>query len=176
MSKTKTKAAAMPVPQTYVEVADAIYRIGEYDRQIAKLDIGFKEAQALVKKTHEEQSQPLAKLRELLISGVVTYCEAHRVELTENGKTKTASFTSGKVSWRSRPRKCSLPKDQGPLIAFLERKRSLWKFLRVTKEVSKEALLAAHEEAKTLPGVKIGSEGEDIIVEPFSTESLEAAS
>jgi phage host-nuclease inhibitor protein Gam len=174
MSKTKTKAKGAMLT-TYVEVAEAIYAIGDYERQIAKLDIGFKEAHAQIKKMHEEQSQPIAALRDLAIAGVVTYCEAHRLELTDNGKTKTASFTSGKVSWRHRPPSCKLPKDQSSILEWLKR-MDLKQFIRVTEEVSKEALLADAAFAKTIPLVKIGSEGEDIIVEPFSTESLEAAS
>ncbi len=175
MTKTKTKAADLPVPQTYAEVADAIFKIGDYDRQIAKLDIGFKEAQAQIKKLHEEQSQPLGKLRDMSISGVVTYCEAHRLELTENGKSKTASFTTGKVSWRLRPPSCKLPRDQEDLLARLKA-LGLMKFIRVSEQVSREALLAAPDEALMIPGISIGSAGEDVIVEPFSTDSLEAAS
>ncbi len=175
MSKTKTKAAAIPVPQTYEEVAAAIFKIGEYDRRIALLDVGFKAAQAQVKKTFEEQSQPIEGLRELLIAGVVTYCEAHRIELTANRKSKTASFTSGKVSWRLRPPSCKLPKDQTAIIAWLRENNRKY-YIRESFEVSREALLANVEFAKTVPGVKIGSEGEDIIVEPFSPQSLEAAS
>jgi phage host-nuclease inhibitor protein Gam len=175
MSKLKTKAAAVACPQTYEEVAAAIFEIGALDRQIAKLDLGFKEAQAQVKKLYEEQSQPLSKMREMRVAGVVTYCDAHRVELTEHGKSKTASFTTGKVSWRLRPPKCSLPKDQSALISWLK-KFNLTQFIRVSEEVSKEMLLASPDEAVKMPGVKIGSAGEDIIVEPFSTDSLEAAS
>jgi phage host-nuclease inhibitor protein Gam len=175
MAKTKTKAAALPVPQSHDEVANAIFKIGEYDRQIGLLDIGCKDALAKVKQTFEEQSQPVERLREMLIASVVTYCEAHRLELTNQGKTKTASFTSGKVSWRARPPKCSLPKDQSILLNWLK-EFGHKKFIRVTEEVSREALLAVPKVASSFPGVKIGSAGEDIIVEPFSPEGLEAAS
>lgn len=175
MSKTKIKAAAAPIPQSEAEVSAAIFSIGDYDRQIALLDVGFKEAQAQVKKVYEEQSQPLAKLRDLLISGVVTYCEAHRTVLTDGDKTKTINFTSGKVSWRHRPPSCALPKDQSFLLELLKLKK-LTRFIREKEEVSKELLLAEQDVAKTIAGVKIGSAGEDIIVEPFSPQSLEAAS
>ena len=175
MSKTKLKLAATPTPQNLDQANDAIFRIGDYDRQIAFLDIGLKDALAKVKESFEKQSQPLAKLREMEVSGVVTWCEAHRAFLTQNGKIKTASFPAGKVSWRLRPPSCKLPREQSGMITWLK-DHGLNRFIRVIEEVSKEALLAEPEAASNIPGVKIGSEGEDIIVEPFTPQGLEAAS
>jgi phage host-nuclease inhibitor protein Gam len=175
MSKAKSKLAAAAIPQDHAQVNDAIFRIGDYDRQIGLLDIGLKDALAKVKETFEKQSQPIEHLREMEISGVMTWCEAHRRDLTQDGKTKTAKFPAGQVSWRSRPPKCSLPKDASKIIDWLTNNRG-GDYLRVLVEVSKEALLANVAFAKTVPGVKIGSEGEDIIIEPFSPKGLEAAS
>lgn len=172
-SKLKFKASAS-APQDRETVDTFIYRIGELDRQLQKLDVGYKDAVAKVKLTFEEQAEPIEAMRDELAKGVATWCEANRRELTDNGKVKTADFKAGKVAWRLRPASVKLPKDQSGVISWLK-ENAFMRFVRVSEEVNKEALLAEADVAKTVPGVRIGSEGENFVIEPFSAEGLEGA-
>lgn len=128
-----------------------------------------------MKRTYEEAAKPFADERTALVEGVRVYCEAHRTELTREGKTKTAQFTTGSVSWRLRPPSVKLPRDVAALIAAIK-DRCLPQFLRLTEDVSREAMLAEPDTARGLPGVRISSEGEDFAIEPFTPEGLQAVS
>lgn len=174
-ARTKTRGANLPVPQSREEAAAAILRIGELGRELTRREARMNDDLARIKEAVEGASQPLREEREALTEGLKTWCEAHRSDLTGGHRVKFADLGTGKVLWRFRPARVALPKDQGALIAVL-RRLGLDRFVRVKEEVSREAMLLEPDLARGVEGVRIGSEGEDFIVEPFEAElSREAA-
>lgn len=123
----------------------------------------------------KEQAEQLASPKrdevKVLLTGLRTWCEAHRNDLTNGGKTKTGDLGTGTVSWRMRPSKVTL-RDVEAVIERIKQ-LGLWRFLRVKEEPNKEAMLAEPPLARTIAGVTITSAGEDFIAEPFEA-ALEA--
>ncbi len=159
------------VPQTLVEVTGAIRVIGEEQRERVRIQADMEDALARVRERYEEKA--LAHLREIerLSAGVQTWCEAHRAELTDGGKKKTALFASGAVTWRMTPPKCSI-KGAEAVLALLQADAELARFVRVKSEINKEALLAEPEAAKAIKGVTI-SQVEEFAIEPHAAELAE---
>lgn len=176
MAKSKQRATNLPVPQSDVDAAAAIARIGELARQIAAIEAGGNDRIAAISADVEARRTPLKEVLEAERSGLEIYCAAHRARLTDGGKTKTVKFATGEIAWRTRPPRVTLPRAREAIAELIERLRSLRldRFLRVTEAVDKEAMLKEPEIAASVQGVSIGSAGEDFIVEPL--EMAEAAS
>jgi phage host-nuclease inhibitor protein Gam len=164
--KAKTRGANLPVPQSKEEAARAVTRIGELTRELARRQADMNDALARIKEQVEATAEPLRTELKVLTEGLKTWCEANRLMLTEDGKVKSADLGTGLVRWRLRPPKVSLPRDLAALVARLKQ-MGLTRFVRTIEEPSKEAMLAEPEVARTVTGVRIGSEGEDFVVEPF---------
>lgn len=166
--KAKTRGANLPVPQTKEEASRAITRIGELNRELTRRETDMNDALARIKEQVEAAAEPLRAERAALTEGLKVWCEAHRVELTDGGKVKQADLGTGIIRWRLRPPRVSLPRGDA-LSALLDRLKSLGlsRFVRTSEEANKEAMLAEPEVARSVPGVRIGSEGEDFIVEPY---------
>lgn len=171
--KAKTRGANLPVPQSKEEAARAVTRIGELTRELARRQADMNDALARIKEQVEATAEPLRTELKDLTEGLKTWCEANRLLLTEDGKVKHADLGTGLVRWRLRPPKVSLPRDLATLVALLKQ-MGLTRFVRTIEEPSKEAMLAEPEVARTVPGVRIGSEGEDFVVEPFEAALSEA--
>ena len=169
MAKTKTRGANLPVPQSREEASSHLRRIGELNRDLARREADMNDALARIKEKVEAAADPLREESKALTEGLKTWCEANRAELTGGHKVKFALLGTGQVSWRLRPAKVSVPKDQESFIALL-RRLGLGRFVRVKEEVNRDAMLDDKEAARAVPGVRIASEGEDFIVEPFEAE------
>lgn len=174
MAKTKIRATGVPVPQSREAAADAVARIGEIQRELTRISTDMNDELSAIKAKSEGAAQPLRDECASLTEGLKTWCEAHRAELTGGNRTKTADLGTGKVSWRTLPPKVTLPKDQTGLIERLRGMR-LHRFIRTKMEVNRDAILAEPEVGRGVPGIKVGSEGEDFIVEPFAAQLGEAA-
>jgi phage host-nuclease inhibitor protein Gam len=172
-TRVKTPAAAFAVPQTAEEANDFIARLGAAQRERVLIETAMNEELAAAKARHEATAAPHKAKAEALIRGLQTYAEAHRTELTKDGRVKFHRFGAGEVSWRTRPPKVTI-RGLETVIDALKR-LGLGRFLRVKEEVNKEAMLAEPETAATVAGVSIGSAGEDFIVKPFETELEEVA-
>ena len=163
--KTKTLGANLPVPQSRDDAAAALRRIGEANREVARIELKLADDVAGLKEAAESAATPLKEEAKALTEGLKLWAEANRDALT-GGKVKTADLGTGKISWRLRPAKVSL---RGKIEEVVERLKSLGlqRFVRVTEEVNKEAMLADRDAARAVQGVTIASEGEDFVVEPF---------
>lgn len=173
MTKSKTRGLNVPVPQNRDEAADFVFRIGELNREVARRQADMNDALARIKDEVERLAEPLREEGKALTEGLKCWCEANRATLTDNGKVKYADLGSGLIRWRTRPPKVSLPRDVAALIDTLKR-LGLRAFIRSVEEPNKEAMLDNPALARTVPGVKIGSEGEDFVVEPFETQLSDA--
>lgn len=167
MAKKKTKILAqpLPVPQSREEAAAHLRRIGDLNREVARIELDLSDRVAALKEKAEADAVPLQEQAKALTEGLKMWAEANRDQLTGGGKVKNHDLGTGKISWRSRPAKVSL---SGKIEEIVERlkKLGLQRFIRTTEEVNREAMLADREAARAVQGVKIASEGEDFVIEP----------
>ena len=165
-SKTKTRAANLPVPQNRDEAARFVTRVGELTRELTRRETDMNDVLARTKEQFEQAAQPLREQLRETTAGLGLWCEANRDALTAGGKTKTADLGTGTVAWRRRPPKVTLRGKVEEIVARL-RTLGLARFIRTKEEVNKEAMLEEPDVARTVCGVSVASEGEDFVVEPF---------
>ncbi len=163
--KTKSKAAAA-VPQTRGAVAEAIAAIGMSQRELTRIEATMGDEIAAIKANYEAYAEPHKAAVQALTAGVQTWCEAHRAELTGDGKAKTAQFTTGEVRWRLPPPSVKLTGVEA-LLARLK-KLGLTRFVRIKEEVNKEAILAEPEAVRGVAGITL-QQAEEFVVVPHET-------
>lgn len=169
---TKTKSVAAPAAQSREEVEHLIERIGIQQRELQRLEADLGDRLAEAKRDAETRALPLKESIAAAQDRISRWCEANRAELTKGGKTKTVEFTTGAVSWRLRPPRVTVRGGEQPVIDWLQ-KHLGGRFIRTKLELDKEGLRSAPEMVPSIPGVKIGSAGEDFIVEPFAGQLVE---
>ena len=169
--KTKRTALAVSAPRDRSAAAAMMRELGDVQRELVRQATALGDATAALKEQAEEAARPLKDRRKVLEAALVTYAEANRAEICARG-TKTADLGTGRIAWRVRPPKVSLRGKEAVLEAC--RSLGLARFIRVSEDVNKEAMLADPETAAAIAGVTIASEGEDIILEPAEL-SLEGA-
>lgn len=172
-AKPKTKARAIPAAQSRDEAENLIGRMGDLQRDLARIQANYGDEAARLKAEVEAVAIPLSEEIEDIRARVQGWCEANRNVLTQGGKVKFAALATGEVKWRLLPPKVSIRGVE----AFLEecRRLGLTQFVRTKLEPNKEVMQAEAALARTLPGVTIGSEGEEFIVEPFQPAVVGAA-
>lgn len=167
--KSKTIGANIAVPQTKDEARSYVARIGVLNRQIARDQANLNDRIAKLKEAAEVAAAPLQEEADRLTEGLKIWGEANRRELTGGDKTKTVDLGTGEIKWRLQPPRVSI---RGGVEAVIEacKRLGLQRFVRTKEEISKEAMQAEADVARTIPGVSIGSEGEAFVVEPFEVE------
>jgi len=171
--KVKTRGANAPTPQSREEAASFIHDIGVRQREIARIEADMNDAIAKAKKDAEAIAQPLRDQIERLTEGLRHWAEAHRVELTDNGKRKFGDLGAGKIEWRLAPPRVTI-RGVDDVIARIKT-LGLSIFLRTKEEIDKEAMLREPDKARLIAGVSIGTAGENFYVEPFEAEIKGAA-
>jgi phage host-nuclease inhibitor protein Gam len=164
--RTKVAAPQLPVPQSDVEAAAAIARIGELMREVERIKAEGDDKLAVIAAEVNARATPVRAVLKAEIEGLKTYCEANRSRLTDGFKRKTATFETGTAAWRARPASVSLRDKVDEIIARVKT-LGLARFLRTKEEIDKEAMLKEPEIARSIVGVTIGSAGEDFVVEPL---------
>lgn len=173
MTRKTTKAVAAPAAQTREEAESLIGRMGDLQRERARLQADYGDQAAKLKERAEQAVQPIDAEIEDIHGRVQGWCEANRNAITQGGKVKFAALATGEVKWRALPPKVTIRGADKVIEAAL--RLGLNRFIRVKSEPNKEAMLAEPELAATLPGVSIGSAGEEFAVEPFQPELVGAA-
>lgn len=171
VTKLKSKAQAY-APQTTNDCAADIKKLGDLQRQFARLTADMNDEIAAITKRYQPKLEDLMGRIETLQKGVQTYCEAHRSELTNEGKVKTANFITGEVNWRQRPPSVSI-RGADAVIETLTR-MDLTRFIRTKEEVNKEAMLNEPDAVRGIAGISIVTGVEDFVITPFEA-SAEAA-
>ena len=171
-SRIKKPATPQCVPQSREQVAEAIGELGRLQRDLERIGADMNDELADVKARFEADAEPYRQRQEALFAGVQVWCEAHRDTLTQGGKVKTAAFTTGEVSWRTRPPSVTVRGIEAVIDAL--RRLRLTRFLRVKTEVNKEAILNEPEAVALVPGIRI-SQGEDFAVTPFEAPLVAGA-
>lgn len=173
MGKVKGKTTArIVVPQSKDEAESWIQQVGEHRREVVRIETAMNDEIAAIKARYEQDAKPYREDIESLIVGLQAWAVANRDDLTGGGKRQSAELATGIISWRLLPPRVTIRKVETVIEAL--KKLGLTRFLRTREEINKEAMLDDQEAARLVPGVTIGSAGENFNVEPFETE-LEAA-
>jgi phage host-nuclease inhibitor protein Gam len=170
MASTKLKAKAQVyAPQTSADCAADIKKLGDLQRDFARMSADMNDEIAKITKHYQPKLESLTERVETLQKGVQTYCEAHRDELTNAGKVKTANFVTGEVQWRQRPPSVTV-RGADAVIEALKR-LGLSKFVRTKEEVNKEAILNEPDQVRGVAGISIVTGVEDFVISPFEAKA-----
>ena len=154
--------------QTRDDIEVAIKEVGDLNRELERLAI---EQNDLLAAITEKYAPLINAIKEQLTpkqDAIQAWCESHRDELTQNGKTKTGTFNTGEVQWRMRPPSVGIRGVESVLESL--RMLGFVRFIRVKEEVNKEAMLNEPELAATVAGVTIKTGVEDFVITPFEQE------
>jgi phage host-nuclease inhibitor protein Gam len=166
-SRIKKQAAAY-VTQTAEDCAADIRKLGDLQRDFLRETAAMNDAIAQITHQHQPAIDGLKDRINVLQQGVQGFCEAHRDQLTQNGKVKTASFVTGEVQWRQRPP--SVAVRGGEVVIEALKRLGLGRFVRTKEEINKEAILNEPEEVRGVAGISINSGVEDFVITPFEAK------
>lgn len=166
-TRLKTKAQIY-VPQTRDEAAADIRKIGDLQRQALRATTDMNDEIAHVTQIYQPRLDAINGQLKTLQEGVQGYCEAHRIELTDGGKVKTANLITGEVQWRQRPPSVSV-RGAEAVIETLKR-LGFARFIRSKEEINKEAVLNEPDEVRGVAGLTVVTGVEDFVITPFEQE------
>lgn len=173
MARIKSKAAAY-APQTRTDCAADVKKLGDLQREQARLATHLNDEIARITQSYEPKLKALSEAINVLHGGIQTWCEAHRSELCK-GDSKTANLITGEVSWRVRPPSVRITGADSVLETL--KRMGLHQFVRTKEEPNKEAMLNDKDAVRGIAGITIVSGVEDFVVTPFEapTATTEAA-
>lgn len=150
------------------DAAELIKTLGEKRREIVRIETEMNDEIANIKQRYEDQAMPQKGQVAEIIAAVQAWAETHRAELTHDGKIKTVKLATGEFNWRVRPPRVSL-RGKGKIITALKG-LGLTRFIRVSEDIDKEAILKEKAVASQIQGVTISSAGEDFAISPYELE------
>ncbi len=77
MAKAKVRAANLPVPQNREEAAAAIRQIGEWNRDVARIELDLNDQIAALKEQAETKAGPLKESATAATEGLKLWAEAN---------------------------------------------------------------------------------------------------
>jgi phage host-nuclease inhibitor protein Gam len=167
-ARVKTAALAVVAPTT-AEQADAmVRRVGELMRAKIVIQAALDEGMSTLRTEAAAEAAPITTEIANLTAAVQAWAEANRDELTRGGRVKTHRLPSGEIAWRHLPPSVRISSPE--TVLKLLQQMGLSQFLREKVEIDRDALKAQPEAARAVPGVTIGSAGEEFIVTPATTE------
>lgn len=169
MAKVKRASASVMAPRDQAEAETFLQRIGEAQRHVTLIETGLSENVARLKECAELDARPHQTVIAQCTAGLQLWAEANRPALTRNHATKTIKLVAGEIAWRLRPASVRITGTDAVIEAM--QRLGFARFLRTKTEIDKEAMLKEPALAGKIPGVKVGTEGEDFIVTP-SAEAL----
>ena len=168
-AKNRLKAKAQVyVPQTRDDAAADIRKIGDLQRRSLRIATEMNDAIAHITAQYQPGLDTLGNQLNLLQEGVQAYCEAHRNDLTNDGKVKTANLITGEVQWRQRRPSVRISKSEVVLETLA--RLGLSRFIRKVEEVNKTAILDEPEAVKGVAGITVVTGVEDFVITPFEQE------
>ncbi|WP_066568104.1 host-nuclease inhibitor Gam family protein [Snodgrassella sp. CFCC 13594] len=170
--KLRHRTEATPaLAQTRDEVTAAIKELGDLAREKTCIQAEMNDSIAALQKATAEKVAPYDEKIEILMSSITAWCTANRDSITEGGKVKFADFITGKVFWRCNPPKVSI-RGQDAVLALLEQNEALARFIRIKKEINKDAILNEADlfVKKPVPGLSIVLGKEFFMIEPHNQE------
>lgn len=170
---SRLKAPALEAPQSREDVARMIREIGDLQRDFARVQATMNDAIAEATQIAQPQLAGLTARIEARQAGVQTWCEAHRAELTRDGKVKTANLVTGEVQWRKRPPSVKVS-DLDVALAEIRARGLAATYIRTAEVLDKAAVLAAPNELAGIPGLSVATGVEDFVITPFEIEQTAA--
>lgn len=167
-ARVKAPALAVIAPATADQADQMIRRMGDLARDKLIIQAALDEKIASLRASAEAEAAPLAAEIGNLHASVQAWAEANREELTRGGRVKTHRMPSGEVSWRNLPPSVRITSPAAVLV--LLETMGLDRFLRRKVEIDRDAMKAEPDVARGVPGVSIGSAGEEFIVVPATVE------
>ncbi|MEI7456571.1 MAG: host-nuclease inhibitor Gam family protein [Nitrosomonadales bacterium] len=168
--KTRLKSQAqIYVPQNRDDAAADIRKIGDLQRQMSRATTEMNDAIAEITARFQPHLDAVGKQIITLQDGVQGYCEAHRQELTNDGKVKTANLITGEVQWRQRPPSVRLSKSEVVLETLA--RLGLSRFIRTKEEVNKDAILDEPDAVRGVAGITVVTGVEDFVITPFEQQA-----
>lgn len=171
MKKTRTKTEAVIGCQNRDEAVEAVKRIGDLSREKERIQAEMNDRMAELQQRADEAVAPIADEIQALEDSVKVWATANRDALTDGGKVKFADLTTGIIRWRNNPPKCTVS-GQEAVLALMEGNDLYSRFVRVKKEVNKDAVLNEPEffAAHPVAGLKIVQGKEFFVIEPHNQE------
>lgn len=111
----------------------------------------------------QEAEEHEKKVQELL-NGLYAFAENNRNILTDGRKRQTVEMSTGSFGWRMTPRSVSIQGEE-EVIETLEQ-FGLEDFIRIKKEIDKQAILKNPKAAAGIKGITIGQR-EEFFVKPL---------
>lgn len=167
-TKLKSKAQAS-VPQNKDDAAADIKKVGDLMRQRIRIEADMNDRIADITQAVQPEIDVIKEKLGTLQEGVQAYCEAHRAELTNDGKSKSANMITGEVMWRQKPPSVRLSKTD-VVIETLKR-MGFGRFVRTKEEVNKDAILGEPDEVRGIAGITVVSGKEQFEINPFEQEA-----
>jgi phage host-nuclease inhibitor protein Gam len=168
--RAKRRAETAPAARDAQEADAFLARIGELQRHIALHEAALAESIARAKEATAAIVADLAAEADTLTRGLQIWAEANRHALTDGGRTKTVRMGAGTIAWRLPPPAVTIKGADKVLEHLLE--NGLEEFLRRKVEIDKAAMLGMPDIAARIPGVTIGSRGEEFVVEPAGAQEM----
>ncbi len=152
--RAKKTAVTTTVPQTELDAAAALAKLGDAQRALINIQVALDEAVAAAKLEAEDQAAPHRQVVESVTYGLEIWATANRHEMTK-GTTKTIALSTGELRWRLSPPAIKLRNISAAKVIDVIQELALPRFLRTKVELDKEALLREPDIATKLPGVAI---------------------
>lgn len=168
--RSKTQAT-LSLTQSREDVIINIRKMGDLLREKSDIQNVMNNDIAQRHEMAAKEIAPIDEALKTLEASIAAYCTVHRDELTDGGKVKFADLVTGKVYWRCNPPKVAI-KGVDAVLALLEQDKELARFIRVKKEINKDAILneAALFEQKKVPGISVVKDKEFFCIEPYNQE------
>lgn len=166
MSRVKRPAEQVRAPRDAGDANQFVAAIGAAQRELTVIQAALEETIAAARASAEEAAKPHAERVDRLTRGLQLWAEANRPALTQDGRSKTVKLAAGEIAWRQLPPSVTIKGVPAVLAALI--KLGLRRFVREKLEIDKEAMLKEPDVAVTVPGVSIGSKGEEFVVTPVA--------
>lgn len=153
------------VPKSIEQVAFFIGEIGKCQRKLEQIQAKLNEDIEQIKAQAVKRSLPYQETITELFESIFIFAERHRDKLTEKGEKKTVHFSTGDVLWRRMPLAVSIASRNVKKVIEMCKSLGLERFIRIKKELDKEAMLREREVAEKIWGVNIGQK-EQFVVKP----------
>lgn len=171
-TRTKRKAETAVAARDQAEAERFIARLGELHRAMGLENASLAETIAKAKEATATAVAALETEADQLVRGLQIWAEANRHALTDGGKRKTVALAGGTIAWRLAPPAVSIKGAEKVLQYLIE--NGMEEFIRRKAEIDKAAMLGLPDRAGEIPGVTIGSKGEEFVVEPAGAQEAAA--
>ena len=153
----------------------AIGRLGEIERELAKIEAAKSAAVARETSNAEAKATPLQSEQLVLTSRVEAFCVANRKRLTDDGRKKTVTFKSGEACWKKLRGRVVLDDTLLEKIVAALKKKGLKRMIKVTETVIKTAVINEPDKVKGIRGLAIEEGAEAFSVTPIAAPLADTA-